>query len=83
MSVPPDFWPAPIAHLAATYVGAADEYITVAQIADDPVNGFRGMKQLYTALVPMPEVDEALQAAGGIGWLEGQTVSTSNYPAAA
>ncbi len=68
MNVSPDFWPAPIARLAGTYVRAADEYITVAQIADDPVNGFRGMMQLYTTLVPVSEIDDALQATGGIGW---------------
>ena len=68
MTIAPDFWPAPIAHLAGPYVGLEDESIVVAEISDASVNGFRGMRQLYTALVPLSDVDEALHAIGGIGW---------------
>ncbi len=68
MTFSPDFWPGPIAHLVGPYVGATDENIVVAEITGAPVNGFRGMRQLYTAMVPLSDVDEVLQAIGGIGW---------------
>lgn len=68
VNIPSDFWPRPIAYLAGPYLCAADEYVTVAEITDDAVNGCQGMRQLYSCLIPVSEVDEAINTNGGIGW---------------
>jgi hypothetical protein len=63
-----DFWPKPVAHLAGPYLRATDEYVIIAEITDNAVNGYPGMRQLYTGLIPMSEVDEVINTSGGIGW---------------
>jgi hypothetical protein len=65
---PPDgFWPASLAHLAGPYITPADEYVTIAEISSEPVNGFTGYRCLFTALVPNNEINQVLVAPGGIG----------------
>jgi hypothetical protein len=49
-------------------VGAADEYVTIARISNEPVNGYEGFQQLYTALVPYATLEQVLNNEGGIGW---------------
>lgn len=63
----PDYWPAPLAHLTAPYLREVDEAVIVAEISDEPANGCMGMRQLYTALIPLPELKEVLATPGGIG----------------
>lgn len=67
-SFPSDFWPRPLAHLARPYLQPVDERVIVAEITDTPVNGYEGMRQLYSALVPLAEIDCVMQTLGGIGW---------------
>jgi hypothetical protein len=63
-----DFWPRPVAHLAGPYLTEADEHAVIAEIKDAPVNGYAGLRQLYSCIIPPAEVDAAIAAAGGIGW---------------
>lgn len=62
------FWPTSVSHLEKPYTGTHDEHIVVAEISSDPINGFSGIRQLYTALIPLAEVDRVLAEPGGIGW---------------
>lgn len=83
-----DYWPKAVAHLAKPLsVDDADE-VTVAEISEAPVNGYRGFRKATTALVPIDRLDDVLKHPGGIGhevqsWgpmpcvREGQTYSTS------
>jgi len=69
MPPPPadDFWPQPLRHCARPLVTAADEDVTIGEITSEPVDGFSGNRMLYTALVPLEEVDSVLREVGGIG----------------
>jgi hypothetical protein len=67
-AVSKDFWPKSLAHLSEPFVGAGDEYVTLARVSSEPVNGYGGFRQLYTALVPFAMLDQVLNAEGGIGW---------------
>ena len=62
-----DFWPKPVSHLAEPYLSAADEHAVIAEISDADINGYRGMRQVYSCLVPHDETDAILAAVGGIG----------------
>lgn len=62
-----DFWPASLAHLATPYLRDTDDEIVIGEISSDPVDGFSGHRHLFTALVPVPELQEVLTTAGGIG----------------
>jgi hypothetical protein len=61
-------WPRALTHLSTPYINEGDEHIVVSEISDEPIDGNRGVRQLYSALIPLCEVDQALQALGGIGW---------------
>jgi len=65
--LPPDFWPEPLRHCALPLVNAADEFVTIGEITSEPINGFRGTRMLYAAVVPTAEVDSVLKNVGGIG----------------
>jgi hypothetical protein len=69
MPTPPaeDFWPQPLRHCARPLVTAADEEVIIGEITSEPIDGFSGNRMLYTALVPLEEVDSVLRAVGGIG----------------
>jgi hypothetical protein len=61
------FWPASLAHLTAAYLDASSQYVTIAEISSETVNGYPGTRLLYTAMVPKDEVNECLERIGGIG----------------
>lgn len=62
-----DFWPAPLRHCANPLVNPADEYVTIGEISSNEINGYRGNRLFYTALVPFDKVEPLLKAVGGIG----------------
>jgi hypothetical protein len=62
-----EFWPQPLRHCARPLVNATDEEVTIGEITSEPVDGHYGNRMLYTALVPLGEVDSVLRAVGGIG----------------
>jgi len=62
-----NFWPRPLRHCALPLVSDTDEEITIAELTSEPIDGFAGNRMLYTALVPLVEVDSVLKAAGGMG----------------
>lgn len=61
------FWPASLAHLTLPYVDASSQYVTIAEISSEPVNGYPGTRLLYTAMVPKVEAQECLERTAGIG----------------
>jgi hypothetical protein len=61
------FWPASLAHLTLPYVDASSQYVTIAEISSEPVNGYPGTRLLYTAMVPKDEVQECLERTAGMG----------------
>jgi hypothetical protein len=67
MELPLDFWPEPLGHCALPLVHTADEFVTIGEITSEPINGFRGTRMLYAAVVPLAEVDSVLKNVGGIG----------------
>lgn len=66
--VDPDFWPKPIAHLGLPYLSPVDEHVIIAEISDNAIEGYPGMRQVYSCLIPCGEVDAVLTTPGGIGW---------------
>lgn len=68
MNRSPDFRPKPISHIAEPYLRPTDEHVVIAEITDNDVNGYSGVRQLYTGLIPTSEVDKVLNTVGGIGW---------------
>jgi hypothetical protein len=68
VAVSKDFWPKSLAHLSVPLVGEGDEYVNLACVSSEPVNGYEGYRQLHTALVPYAALDEVLTSEGGIGW---------------
>jgi hypothetical protein len=71
-TLPPDVWPAPLAHCAKPLVDPTDDRVTIAEISSDPVNGFKGTRMLYTALVPVEDLHAVMTTIEGLG----QGVST-------
>src|SRR6266849_1432271 len=65
--LPLDFWPEPLRHCALPLVNKTDEFATIGEITSEPINGFRGTRMLYAAVVPTAEVDSVLNNVGGIG----------------
>lgn len=61
------FWPGPLQHCARPLVSDIDEQIVIAEVTDEPVNGFAGTRMLFTALVPLEDVASVLRTVGGIG----------------
>ena len=60
-------WPAPLAHCGKLLVDAADDRVTIAEITSEPVNGYPGTRMLFTALVPMEELDAVMNSTDGLG----------------
>jgi len=59
----------PIKHLSMDYVSNYDEDVLIAEISDSPINGFKGMKQVHSVLIPLDELDTILSHKGCcIGW---------------
>lgn len=63
-----DFYPQSIAHLKEPYLTDIDEKVVIAEISSQPINGYRGYRQVHTALIPFTDLDEVLNASGGIGY---------------
>lgn len=60
--------PAPLRHCARPLVTADDEYVTIGEVSSEPVDGYRGNRRLYAALVPAEDVGFVLKDYyGGIG----------------
>ena len=66
MDIDKDFWPGPLAHCALPLLGPTDERVIIGEITSDRVNGFKGNRFLYTALVPPEEVESVFNAIGGL-----------------
>ena len=65
--LPEDFWPRSLRHCAQPLVSDSDEIVTIGEITSEPVDGFRGTRMLYGALVPTDHVGLVLKNVGGIG----------------
>jgi hypothetical protein len=62
-----DAWPPPLAHCGKPLVEPADDRVTIAEISDEPINGYTGTRMLYTALVPMEDLDAVMSTIDGLG----------------
>lgn len=62
------YWPKSVAHLRGAYDDGASDHVVIAEISDAPLNGNKGVRTVSTALVPLDQLDEVLNAPGGIGW---------------
>jgi hypothetical protein len=69
MSMPlaTDAWPPPLAHCGSPLVGPGDDRVTIAEISDEPVSGYKGTRMVYTALVPMEDLDAVMTTVDGLG----------------
>jgi hypothetical protein len=56
-----------LAHCGKPLVDATDDRITIAEITDEPINGYTGTRMLFTALVPMEELDAVMSSVDGLG----------------
>ena len=63
-----DFWPGSLAHLGEPLLAPTDDYVTIACVSSEPVRGYEGARQLYTALIPYANLQGVLSHEGGIGW---------------
>lgn len=62
-----DAWPQPLAHCGKPLVEPADDRVTIAELSDEPINGYNGTRMLYTALVPMENLDSVMTTIDGLG----------------
>lgn len=62
-----NFWPKSIEHLSNPYIEELDEEVTIAEISSEPINNYPGYRHIYTALIPLDEVNEVLRKLGSIG----------------
>ncbi len=67
MEVDDNWWPSCLSHLREPYLNGAEEIVTVAEITSENRNGYEGVIESYTALVPENRLDEVLSNSGGIG----------------
>lgn len=65
--LPKTAWPAPLAHCGKLLVDAMDDRITIAEITDEPINGYTGTRMLFTALVPIEDLDAVMSSIDGLG----------------
>ncbi|APR03161.1 hypothetical protein [Thauera chlorobenzoica] len=63
-----DYWPKAVQHLREPYDNRISDHVVVAEINEAPQNGYKGLRLVRTALVPLEVVDEVLSAPGGIGY---------------
>lgn len=63
-----DYWPKSLAHLSAPYDDGISEEVTIAEISNEPYMGYKGFKEVSTALIPLDELESVLNVLGGIGW---------------
>jgi len=64
-----DTWlPKCLAHLDEPYLKDTDEFVVIGELSSEERNGYSGIRQLHTILVPIDRIGEVLTAPGGIGW---------------
>lgn len=68
MSSLDNYWPRSVAHLKTVYDSGVSDHVTIAEINEEPVNGYKGCGLVRTALVPLDLVEEVLKEPGGIGY---------------
>ena len=61
------YWPRAVAHLQEPYDNVASEYVIIAEINEETYRGYKGLRLVRTALIPLDLIDEVLSAPGGIG----------------
>jgi hypothetical protein len=57
-----DYWPKSLAHLALPYDDGISDHVIIAQVSDDPYNGYRGALRMSTALVPLNQLRDILSS---------------------
>lgn len=62
-----DYWPKAVAHLREPYDDGASDHVIIAEVNEAPHNGYKGVRIVSTALIPLGLVYEVLSAPGGIG----------------
>ena len=62
-----NYWPKAVGHLSAPYDNGESDHIVIAEINEAPQNGYKGVRLVRTALIPLEVVDEVLSAPGSIG----------------
>jgi len=68
MKIEETWLPKCLSHLNELYIAKTDESIVIGELSSAAVNGYVGLRQVYTALVPLSRLDEVLSTSGGIGW---------------
>jgi hypothetical protein len=63
-----EYWPESMRHLAAPYDDGVTEHIVIAEINECDMNGYKGAKHVYTALIPLDLVKDVITSPAGIGW---------------
>ena len=56
-----------LAHLNQQYVRSTDDFVTIGEISSESHNGYKGTREIFTALVPLDRVQAVLNNPGGIG----------------
>jgi hypothetical protein len=62
------FWPKAVAHLQEKYDDGVSDHVIIAENNKEPCNGYKGLRIISTALIPLALVDEVLSSPGGIGY---------------
>lgn len=60
--------PSCLSYLDEPYLKDTDEEIVVASLSSKARDGIEGVTQIYTALIPLDELDAVLKQEGGIGY---------------
>jgi hypothetical protein len=63
-----NYWPMSLEHLREPYDNGMSDDIVIAEINESPHNGYEGVRQVRTALIPLDVLDDVLKSAGGIGY---------------
>ena len=69
-------WPPPLSHCGKPLVEPHHDRVTIAEVSDAPIDGYTGTRFLYTALVPMEELDAVMSTIDGLG----QDIRTISEP---
>lgn len=69
VSTPPaeNVWPPPLRHCQLPLLRDTDERASIGEISGESVGGFSGNRMLFTALIPVEDVESVLRTVGGIG----------------
>ncbi|UCV19381.1 hypothetical protein [Ferribacterium limneticum] len=63
-----NYWPKAVEHLREPYDNGASDHVVIAEFNEAPQNGYKGLRLIRTALIPLEVVDEVLHSPGGIGY---------------